>query len=88
MARDDVNTQIGLFCADAAKQGVQDPNVGNLVRTYNAESRYRVLLTIDWPSGMDITKDMEPNCKNYMSQIMDGKSESLAFNHDQRTEVY
>jgi hypothetical protein len=28
MARDDMNTQIGLFCADAAKQGVQDHNEG------------------------------------------------------------
>ena len=29
---------------------------------------------MEWPDGVDITKDMEANCKQYMTSIMDGES--------------
>jgi hypothetical protein len=83
MSRDDMNNQIVLFCADAAKQRVQDKDSGSTVRKYNQGSRYAVTLSMDWPSGLDISKDMEANCKNYMTQIMDGKSSTS----DPRTNI-
>jgi len=73
MARDDMNNQIGRFCADAAARKVQDPGSGSTVRTYNGGSRYEVTLSMDWPSGKDITNNMEANCKQHMTSIMDGK---------------
>lgn len=74
MGRDDMNDKIGKFCADAATQKVQDKNSGSTVRKYNEGTRYEVSLSMDWPSGTDITKDMEANCKTDMASIMDGKS--------------
>lgn len=74
MGRDDMKNQIGLFCADVTNQGVQDQDSGATTRTYNGGSRYEVVLAMDWPSGLDITQNMQANCLNYMSQIMDGKS--------------
>jgi hypothetical protein len=73
ISRDEMNKQIGVFCADAAKQGVQDKNSGAILRDYNTGTRDEVFLSIDWPPGMDISKDMEATCKLYMTQIMDGK---------------
>lgn len=74
LGRDDMNNQISIFCADAAKQGVQDTNSGSIVRTYNSGSRYEVDITMDWPPGLDIKDNMEHHCKQYMISIMDGKS--------------
>ena len=73
LARDDLNSQIGTFCGDAAQQGVQDPNSGSIVRTYNQGQRYQVTLSMDWPSGQDITQNMKQNCIDGMTLIMDGK---------------
>lgn len=73
LGRDDMNNQIGRFCADAAKQGVQDTNSGSTRRTYNQGTRYEVILSMDWPSGVDIKNNMEANCKQYMTSIMDGQ---------------
>ena len=77
LGRDDMNDKIGTFCADAAKQGSQDTNSASTVRKYNAGSRYEVILSMDWPSGLDITNNMEANCKQYMTSVMDGKSMTL-----------
>ena len=73
LGRDDMNDKIGTFCADAAKQGSQDTNSASTVRKYNAGSRFEVVLSMDWPSGLDITNMMEANCRQYMTSIMDGK---------------
>ena len=77
LGRDDMNDKIGRFCADAAKQGVQDKDTGFTVRKYNLGSRYEVILSMDWPSGLDINIKMEANCKHYMTSIMDGESPIL-----------
>lgn len=77
LGRDDMNDKIGTFCADAAKQGVQDKDTGSTVRKYNLGSRYEVILSMDWPSGLDIKNNMEANCKHYMTSIMDGESPIL-----------
>ena len=74
LARDDLNNQIGTFCGVAAQQGVQDPNSGSIVRTYNQGQRYQVTLSMDWPSGQNITQNMEQNCIDSMTLIMDSKS--------------
>ena len=73
LARDDLNNQIGTFCGDAAQQGVQDPNSGSIVRTYNQGQRYQVTLSMDWPPGQDITQNMKQNCIDGMTLIMDSK---------------
>lgn len=73
MGRDDMNDKIDKFCADAATQKVQDQGSGSTVRKYNEGTRYEVSLSMDWPSGTDITKDMEANCKSAMTSIMNGK---------------
>lgn len=77
LSRGDMNDKISTFCADAAKQGSQDINSVSTVRKYNAGSRYEVILSMDWPSGLDITNNMEANCKQYMTSVMDGKSRTL-----------
>ena len=77
LSRGDMNDKISTFCADAAKQGSQDTNSVSTVRKYNAGSRYEVILSMDWPSGLDITNNMEANCKQYMTSVMDGKSRTL-----------
>lgn len=74
LGRDDLNNQIGTYCADAAKQGTQDPNSGALGRTYNQGTRYEVALSMEWPDDVDIKQDLEANCKQYMTSIMDGQS--------------
>lgn len=74
LARDDLNNQIGTFCGVAAQQGVQDHDSGSIVRTYNQGQRYEVTLSMDWPSGEDVTQNMKQNCINGMTRIMDSKS--------------
>ena len=74
LARDDLNNQIGTFCGVAAQQKVQDPGSGSIVRTYNQGQRYQVTLSMDWPSGQDITQNMQQNCIDGMTLIMDSKS--------------
>jgi hypothetical protein len=74
LGRDDMNDKIGKFCADTAKQGVQDKNAASTVRKYNLGSRYEVTLSMDWPSGLDIKTNMEANCKRYMTSIINGES--------------
>lgn len=73
IGRDDMNDKLGKFCADAATQKVQDKDSGSTVRKYNEGTRYEVSISMDWPSGQDITNNMEDNCKHYMTSIMDGK---------------
>lgn len=73
ISRDDMNDKIGKFCGDAAAQKVQDKDSGATKRDYNEGTRYDVTLSMDWPSGQDITSDMEANCNQYMKSIMDGK---------------
>jgi hypothetical protein len=73
MSRDDMNDKIGKFCTEAAQQGVQDSNSGGIYRQYNTGSRFQVQLSMDWPPGSDITKNMETSCRYYMTAIMDGK---------------
>lgn len=77
MNRDDMTSQIGKFCTEAAKQRVQDSGSGSIGRKYNVGSRYEISLSMDWPSGLDITKDMEANCNNFMTQLVDGKCYTL-----------
>jgi len=74
LARDDLSDKINQFCADAAKQGVQDPGSGSTLRKYNTGSRYEVDLSMDWPPGVDIKNHMQENCVGYMTDIMDSKS--------------
>ena len=74
LARDDLNNQIGTFCGIAAQQGVQDHDSGSIVRTYNQGQRYEVTLSMDWPSGEDVTQNMKQNCIDGMTRIMDSKS--------------
>ncbi|KAL8908305.1 MAG: hypothetical protein Q9171_005513 [Xanthocarpia ochracea] len=62
---------IGLFCADAAAQKVQDKDSGSTVRKYDKATRYTTIISMDWPSGEDISNNMEENCKKYMTSIMD-----------------
>lgn len=71
--RDDMNDKIGKFCAEAAHQKVQDKDSGSISRKYNAGTRFEVDISMDWPSGLDISKDMEKICKDRMGVIMDGK---------------
>lgn len=71
LSRDDLNDKIGTFCADAANQRVQDKDSGSTGRKYNSGSRYEVILSMTWPSGLDITNNMEANCVQYMTPIMD-----------------
>lgn len=73
MSRDDMSDKIGKFCAEAAAQKVQDKDSGSTKREYNEGTRYDVTLSMDWPSGQDITSNMEANCNQYMKSIMDGK---------------
>ena len=63
LSRGDMNVKIGTFCADAAKQGSQDTNSGSTVRKYNAGSRYEVIISMDWLSGLDSKNNMEADCK-------------------------
>ncbi|KAI1298001.1 SGNH hydrolase-type esterase domain-containing protein [Xylaria venustula] len=72
LGRDDLSHKIARFCTDAAAQRDHDHNSGSIVRTYNAGTRYEVLLSIDWPQGLDISENMEANCLNNMTVIMDG----------------
>lgn len=73
IGRDDMKSKIGTFCADATKQGTQDKGTESLVRPYDADSRWEIELSMKWPEGRNITENMESNCVDYMSQIMDGK---------------
>lgn len=76
IGRDDMNDKLGKFCADAAAQKVQDKDSGSTVRKYNEGARYEVIISMDWPSGQDITNHMEDNCKHYMTSIVDSKPPS------------
>lgn len=73
MSRDDMNDKLGKFCTEAAAQKVQDKDSGSTARKYNEGTRYEVAVSMDWPSGQDITNNMEANCKQYMTSIMDSK---------------
>jgi len=64
VARDAAIDHINTFCAEAAKQGVQDPNSGSLARTYDGN----LLLSIDWPPGTPFPTD----CSKFMPAIVDG----------------
>jgi len=72
IALDNPNDKMDTYCADAAKQGVQDKESGSLVRTYNAGTPDELTLSMDWPPGLSF-KLLESDCKNYMSSVMDSK---------------
>lgn len=76
IGRDDMADKIKKFCSEAAKQGVQDKDSGSTVRKYNGDSRWEVDLRMTWPSGTDITKEMEAKCLDRMNVIMDSESRS------------
>ena len=69
-----LTSNIGLFCADAAAQKVQDKDSESTVRKYDEGTRYTTIISMDWPSGEDISNNMEENCQKYMTSIMDGKT--------------
>ncbi|KAF7874800.1 hypothetical protein EAF04_001974 [Stromatinia cepivora] len=71
MSLNDMNTTISKFCSEAALQHVQDKESGSIDRTYNQNSSLGVDIFMEWPSGIDITQNMEVNCINSMTQIMD-----------------
>ncbi|KAK8876993.1 hypothetical protein PGQ11_001939 [Apiospora arundinis] len=71
IGQDLMKAKIGEFCADAAKQKVHDKNSGSIMRKYNAGKPDEVHLSIDFPQGLDISKDLEKNCKTNMANIMD-----------------
>ncbi|RWA05984.1 hypothetical protein EKO27_g9124 [Xylaria grammica] len=71
LSRDELNRKIGIFCADAARQKEHDYNSGSISRTHNTDTRYEVRFGIDWPQGLDISDNMESNCINNMTAIMD-----------------
>ncbi|KAI0970598.1 SGNH hydrolase-type esterase domain-containing protein [Xylaria arbuscula] len=72
LSRDDLSNKIARFCTDATAQRDHDHNSGSITRTYNPGTRYEVRLSIDWPQGLDISENMEANCLNNMTVIMDG----------------
>lgn len=76
LGRDDLNDAIGKFCADAAKQKVQDDNSEMILRKYNGDSRYAVELSMQWPAGQALSIDIEKTCKEQMGKIMDCKYHS------------
>lgn len=45
-----------------------------MARKYNEGSRYEVSLSMEWPPGQDIKKDIDANYKNYMTSIIDSES--------------
>lgn len=71
LSRDNLSDKIDKFCSDAAAQKVHDKDSGSIGRIYNAGTRYEVHLGIDWPQGIDISNNMEADCKASMTQIMD-----------------
>ena len=72
VSRDTLANNIGIYCADAAKQGVQDKDSGSLVRSYNQGTPNELTLSMEWPSGLAFTL-VESDCNNYMTAIMDGE---------------
>ena len=88
MSRDDMNDKLGKFCADAAAQKVQDKDSGSTVRKYNEGTRYEVMISMDWPSGQDITNNMEGNCKTYMTSIMDSKLSNALQQHFRANDTF
>ncbi|KAJ3539856.1 hypothetical protein NM208_g5315 [Fusarium decemcellulare] len=67
----DMNDKIGKFCSEAAKQRVQDKDSGSTMRKYNAGTRFEVDISMDWPSGLDISDNEENKCKEKMTLIID-----------------
>ena len=65
----DLKKNIETFCADAAKQGKQDPGSGSLQRKYNLGTPEEISLAIDWPSGLPDFKPDEQTCKDTMNDI-------------------
>ena len=59
------------FCAQAAKQGVQDPGSASLSRKFNTGTPEEVSMAMDWPSGLPF-KLSEDDCKRFMGQISVG----------------
>ncbi|KAL8928653.1 MAG: hypothetical protein Q9172_000868 [Xanthocarpia lactea] len=66
-----LTSNIGLFCADAAAQKVQDKDGESTLRKYDEGTRYITIISMDWPLGEDISNNMEENCQKYMTSIMD-----------------
>ncbi|KAH6672277.1 hypothetical protein B0J14DRAFT_668448 [Halenospora varia] len=62
---------ITKFCAEAEKQGVQDPGSGSLVRNYKSTFGTEMSIAIDWPSGNPFKPTMA-ECTKQMTAILDG----------------
>ncbi|TVY18401.1 hypothetical protein LARI1_G003428 [Lachnellula arida] len=70
MTRDAIASKGSVFCADAAKQGVQDHGSGSIVRSYDTGTVNDLDLSMDWPLGA-VFRPSEPDCNEYIRQIMD-----------------
>ncbi|TVY78560.1 Subtilisin-like protease [Lachnellula suecica] len=73
MAADAIASKIPGFCADAAKQGVQDHDSGAVTRSYDGGTANDLSTSIEWPSG-DSFRVSETDCNTYMEKILDGTS--------------
>jgi len=69
MAKDAIATKISVFCADAAKQGVQDHDSGSILRHYDIGTVNDLDLSMDWPSGAAF-RPSEPECNQFLGQII------------------
>lgn len=70
--REDISQAISEFCKTAAEQKGHDQNSGSITRTYFPGGWSEVRLGIDWPERFDISENMETNCVDNMTSIMDG----------------
>ncbi|KAI1359283.1 SGNH hydrolase-type esterase domain-containing protein [Xylaria arbuscula] len=71
VVRDKLSQAINEFCKTAAQQKQHDQNSGSITRTYFSGDWSEVRLGMDWPQRFDITENMESNCVNNMTIIMD-----------------
>jgi subtilisin family serine protease len=69
MAKDAIASKVSTFCADAAKQGVQDHDSASILRNYDGGTVNDLDLSMDWPSGATF-RPSEPDCNEYMKQII------------------
>ncbi|KAF4634122.1 hypothetical protein G7Y89_g3977 [Cudoniella acicularis] len=68
-----ISAAVPIYCADAAKQGVQDPDSGSLIRTYNQGIADKVSISTEWLSGLIFVLGGNYYNAN-MSRVMDGCS--------------
>jgi hypothetical protein len=68
MGKDAIASKVSVFCADAAKQGVQDHDSASIFRNYDTGTVNDLDLSMDWPSGSTF-RPSEQDCNEYMGQI-------------------